>query len=375
MSSAVESLAGALSHLDEAERYRYLAGLLSALAETNSSCGNGRFSAEQAKELARKVQVLDKSRADLEDQLRAVRDDLRDRENRLKTEQDRVADLQGRMESQRNRLDALEKERADLDSQLIARSAELHESEKAREDALLQSQRTSGGEERRRIQSLEQECAQLRAQLNDAQSGAERLREEKNARIEQLEQDVRTAQTTGAQSSAQLPEALWNRLVAAGLAASGSLPTPQSLQRVVEALIETAGFIIEFDKMMKVFLTRYARRRKDLNLAWQGYTSGDSIQQVLQKVLSPGLGITTIQGLRGKLRICNRWVQANMASCDATLESLCDVLRDQLRLFGREQGNKATVGEFLEQGGHDKFQVQIGDLQSKKLEDVFSLGV
>ncbi|MEP0841087.1 MAG: hypothetical protein HRF43_00050, partial [Phycisphaerae bacterium] len=312
----------------------------------------------------------------LEDQLRTATDDLRDRETRLATEQKRVADLQGRLEAQRGRLETLEKERLDLESQLVARNAELHEAEKTRDDLLLKSQRAgSGAEERKQIQALEQECAALRSQLSQVQGELNQLREEKNARIAQLEEEVRAAQSAGSANATQIPQTLWNRLAAANLAAAESLPTPQSLQRVVEALIETAGFVCEFDKLMRKFLAKYTRRRKELELAWQAYTRGDNIQQLLVKVLSPGMGLTTIQGLRGKLKICLRWTQANMTSCDATLESLTDVLRDQLRAFVREKGNKATVDEFLEKSGHDHFQSQMAELQSKKLEDVFSLGV
>ena len=370
-----DSLLSLFSNLEEPETYRLLADLLADLAERRRSGANGRAGAEQLKELSRKLVATQKDKADLEFKLQTAMADLRDREERLGLELARIKDLDARVKEQHARLTTIETERANLESQLIARNTELHAAELDKESLTLQAQRSAAAaESRKELQALEQDNAQLRQQLTAARAETEQLRVEKGKRLNELEEELRKSKVAGSSSSEASLAPLWTRLATARLAPGGVPPTPQAGQRLADAFVDMATFVTDLDDALRRLLPKYTKRVKPLSMVWQGYAAGESFQQVIFKLLDPAGGASLSGILRMKLKVCAKWANATLIGSDAALEFIESELRNRLQEFNRGRGNRASVADFLAGSGHEEFQSRMAQLHSEKVAELFQSG-
>ncbi len=140
----LKPLSAALLSMEEAERYRQLANLLTALGEhVAAGGGRSRASVEQLEQLSRKLQQLDQDKANLEDQLKTSQADLEHRQKQAQAEQLHAQDLQRVVDDQRQRLLAMQKELSEVQTQLVARNGEVHQLQTQQEALTLKLQRAT----------------------------------------------------------------------------------------------------------------------------------------------------------------------------------------------------------------------------------------
>ncbi len=377
-SAAFEPVRAALSRADEPERYHLLASLLLELEHQSRGRANGQgASAEQFKEATQKAQQSAKQVADLEDGLRTVRAELAHREKQLEAEQARARELQAIVNSQRSRLELIQKQVTEFETQLVARNSDLHRVEVEKDSLLLKLQRAelqSG--DRRQIEGMEESKRQLGGEIEGLRAQLEQLRTDKNAEIDQLKTELQAVHGKTALGADTMLAALWQRMATAKppLAKGHIQPQPQAGERLVDSFVELARFVHDFDKDMRVFLTKYTKHSPAVRKPWSVYAERDDLHQIIQEIVDPVAG-KHVGVLRMKLKVCHKWAFAAMVASDSTIESIASELRAHLMgEFGAGSDPNCKVKDYLKKGGNDAFMEHMFKLLSDKLAEVFGYG-
>lgn len=372
-------LGDALANADEAERYRILAAFFSQFAEhcrdgTSRSGGPG----DQVASLAKKLQELEKRKADLDDQLRTVQADLAHRQKQLDAEIARGRELEAVCTSQRARLTAMEAQTSRLEAELVNRNQDLHRAESERESLQLKLQRAQlASGDTRRLEALEDEKRQLAAQVEASRVEMEQLRKDKNGEIERLTADLARTQGRSSQNADVLLASLWQRLASTKppLVTDGHLqPTVQAAERLVDTLVEMAGFVHKLDQDMRPNLDGFTQPDTELRRLWSVYKEQCDVLQTIRQTIAPVQG-KHVGALKMQLKVCRNWVFAALVSCDSTIEWIADELRSHmLGPFGAGSNPKCTLKDYVKMSGPEAFLEHMRKLRSQKLAEVYGRG-
>jgi hypothetical protein len=378
-SAALLSLAAALKGCGEAERYHLLASAFSALAEQTSS-GKARAEAgsdASLKEVTGRLQILAEQKAALEDDLAGCKADLAHRTAQWQAEQARAAEQARIIDEQRKRVEALQKQRTELQTELDAKSSTLHQTELERERILLRLQRleTQQGDESKTLR-LESDRRALATENERVRCELEQLRAEKDREIERLKGELAAVGSATVKGVASQLKQLWERLAAVKppLAEGYAVPTVQAAERLVDAFIELVRFVDDFDKSMRVFLDKYTRYLQSVKVPWDVYAKGDDVYQLARQAIAVK-DPRPVGLLKMKLRMLHSWCQAAMIGADAAVESIASELDAHLRgELGLGVDANRRIRDFLREDGHEKFLERIRELRSRKLAETFGRG-
>jgi hypothetical protein len=377
-SARIVLIGEALAKADEPERYRMLAAFFNQFAER---CRNGAGSpggGEQVVALGRKLQELEKRRADLEDQLRTVHADLAHRQKQLEAETARGRELEAVCSSQRGRLDAMEAQASKLDAELVNRNQDLHRIESEKDALLLKLQRAQiATGDTSRLEALEDDKRQLAAQVEALRVEMGKLRQDKNGEIERLTADLARVQGQASQSADAVLASLWQRLASAKppLVTEGHLqPTVQAAERLFDAFIEMAGFVHKFDQDMRPNLDGFTQPDPELKRLWNVYKEQCDICQTIRQTVAPVQG-KHVGALKMQLKVCRNWAFAALVSCDSTIEWIADELRSHLLgPFAAGSNPKCTLKDYVKMSGPEAFLEHMRKLRSQKLAEVYRRG-
>ncbi len=369
----------ALARADEPERYRMLADFFSQFAERcRDGSGRSGAAAEQAAAVAKKLQDLEKRRADLEDQLRTTQADLTHRQRQLDAETARARELESVYNNQRTRVEAMEAQTAKLESELVNRNQDLHRLESENEALQLKLQRAQiASGDTSRLEALENDKRQLAAQVEDLLARTEQLRKDKNDEIERLTADLARVQSRSSQSADALLASLWQRLADAKppLVAEAHLqPTVQAAERLVDAFIEVAAFLHKFDQDMRPNLDNFVQPDPELRRLWNVYKEQCDVCQTIRQTIAPVRG-KHVGALKMQLKVCRNWAFAALVSSDSTIEWIADELRAHLLgPAGAGANPKCTLKEYVKMSGPEAFLEHMRKLRSQKLAELYSRG-
>lgn len=373
----MQPLRAALLAVREPERYRVLAALLTELAEHSPSEGGRAAPGEELEALARKVQVLEKEKASVEDTLRTIRADLDLKDRQLQAEQARATEIQQIINDQRSRLQNAEQELQNVEAEVVARNNELHRAEVKIEELELQWQRAEvAGRDHSRIDGLESGKRELAAQVEELKGQMEQLRADKDAQIEQLKDERARAESVSSESADKLLTDLWQRLAVAKppLAEGHIAPNRQAGERLVDAFIELVRFVDDFDKSMRVFLGRYTKHHPSVKVPWDAYANGGELLEFVRRTVAPQGG-RPVGPLKMRLRLLYSWTQAGMVGSDAAIESIGSELQGQLMgSVGAGSDPNRKIRDYVRDDGHLLFLQHIKELRSLKLAETFGRG-
>ncbi len=204
----------------------------------------------------------------------------------------------------------------------------------------------------------------------------ERLRTDKDARIEQLEEQLRHSQSGAGASADALLAALWRRLASAkpALADGHVQPTVQAAERLVDALIELVRFADDFDKGMRVFVGNYTKHHPSVKVPWDVYAKRDDVYKTAQQTVAPQGG-KPVGLLKMRLRFLYSWTQASMIGCDSAIESIASELYTHLMgPVGAGSDPNRKIKDYLRGDGHELFVQHIRELRGQKLAEFFGRG-
>ena len=383
MSGTSELLAplhAALLNVAEPERYRLIASLLLELAESSqaSTSGQDTMSTEQAEAMAKKIQAIDQERATLDDALKTSRADLARSSTQLEAEQTRGRELQEIIDDQSVRLKTLQDDQSNMEAEVVAKNAALHKLEVAKDELTLRVQRAEiAGKDTSKADAIELGKRDLTRQVEELKEQMEQFRQEKDADLEKLKEELRGSKASASDGGDALLAGLWERLANANpsLGEGHVTPTTQSVERLVDAFIELVRFVHDFDQSMRVFLTRYTHYQATVRVPWEAYARGDDLLTVARRTVAPKGG-RPVGILKMRLRLLYSWTEAAMIGSDSAIESIASELEAYLRgpdVLGSDP--KKTVREFIHPlDGPEKFIQQMRELRSTKLADAFGRG-
>lgn len=378
-SALLEPLRTALTGFDESQRYRLLATLLNGLADGSASRQAGRVPPDQQAEgLGKRIVTLESDLANCEDLLRVARADLSHREKQLELEQVRVKEFQKIADDQRARSDALKKQVADLEAQLVARNNDLHQAESLAETLQLKLQRAElAAGDMSALDSRDEANRKLAAQLDATRAEMAQLRADKDAEIERLKTQVSETAAQGAGGADAMLRSLWERLAKPKppLAEGHLTPTVQSAERLVDAFIELARFVHDFDQSMRPFLSEYTKHHPSVKVPWSVYAERDDFYEIIQQTVSPKTG-KHVGAIRMKLKLCRAWAFAAMVGGDSAVRSIASELGNHLRgEHGIAADPNFKIRDYLKNDGPELFQDHMLKLRSEKLAEVYGHGV
>lgn len=366
-----------LSKTDEPSRYRLMAALLAEVAEQARSGIGGYAATDADKSSAKRIQALAEEKATLRDTLAATKADLAHRETQLESEQTRAEELQRIVDDQRTRLEAGQREQADLEAQLVAKNAELHRIHVDHEAQALKLQRAErDASGRDRIDALEKELRERTAQIAELGEQSDRLRADKDAEIEQLAEQLRKSESGAAQGADELLAAIWQRFASAkpSLAEGHIQPNPQAAEHLADAFIELVRFADDFDKAMRVFLGEYTKHHASVKVPWDVYAKRDDVYESARKTIAPQRA-KPVGLLKMRLRFLYSWSQAAMIGGDSAIESLASELQAHMMgPAGAGADANRKIKDYIRDDGHYLFMQHIRELRGKKLAEAFGRG-
>ena len=209
----------------------------------------------------------------------------------------------------------------------------------------------------------------------------EQLRVDKDAEIEKLASARDTARGEADRSADALLADLWDRLasVKPPLAPGGQQPNVQAVERLVDAFVEFAKFVQEFDQSMRPFLTRYTRDEApnvpSVRRPWEVYAGRDDLWEVIAQTIA-AKGGKHVGALRMKLRLCREWALAALVGSDATVEFIGSELQAHLQTdeCAMRSDPNIRVRDYLRQSGPDIFQARMRQLRSRKVAESYTGG-
>ncbi len=371
----LEPLLEALAKAKASDRHRLLGSWVVELAQhSQDGTGRGGASADQLEELTKKVQRLDREKADLEDALKTTQADLARREKQFEAEQTRAEELQQILNEQRERMETVQKEHADLDEQVVARNAEIHRLESERDELLLKVQRAelAAGDDTR-TDAAEAAKRELGAEIESLRAELDQLREEKNAEIDKLSDEKNQLAARAAKGADALLLTVWDRLASAKppLSQGGIQPETQAADLLVDTFIELGHFAAKLDDDMRLFLGKYSKHHPAVNRPWQVYASRDDFLAMIEQTIQPS-GTGQIGAFRMKLKAFGRFMFAAMVSCDTVIESIASELQAQLMgdQFAGADPN-CRIRDYLKHDGHELFMEHMLKLRADRMAKVF----
>ena len=377
-SEVLAPLRAALDDADESGRYRLLASLLGGLADRqDSERGRTRVSEEQIEALRGKTQMLEETKAELEDSLRLARADLSRSQATLEAEQAGGRELRQVADDRSERAEALRKRVAEMEAELVDRNNAVHRAESEKEDLVLRLQRAElAAGDTSSLEQRDEANRQLVRELERVREDADGIRAEKDAEIERLRAELAaTGAGKGAEADALLA-GLWDRLASAkpALIKGGEQPTVQAAERLVDALIELVRFTDDLDQSMRPFLAEYTRDDPAVKVPWGVYAERAQFRPLVEQVLAPVKG-TPAGALRANLKTCHRWVFSGMLANDVALKSVASELQSQLRgEHGTGADPNMKIMDYVRSDGHELFMDHMLKVRSGKLVEVYGHG-
>ena len=369
----IRPLRDALAGADESSRYRLLAALLSELADVKA--GDPRpGTASQVEALSKKTRALTEQKASLDDKYKAAQADLDRRTTQLEAEQKRGHELERINEEQRARLDALQKQVADIEAQLVAKNAELHKAHAEHDKLLLQVQRAElERDDHSKLDRVTASKRQLSKEAEALRSEMEQLRADKDEQIARLNTELVQARTQDA-GTVDIPfSELWARLGAAKppLADGNVEPNLQCALRLVDAFIELVRFVDDFDKLIRPFLSKYTKHHPPVKVPWEVYARRDDPLTTVRQALAP-VGGKPIGVVRATLRGLYAWMEAAMVAGDVAIERTASELHSMATgpASAGSDPNR-TIKEFIRDDGHELLLQRIRELRARMMEETF----
>lgn len=375
----LEPLRDALADLGEPQRYRLLAELMTTLATQAGTGDNGRAEADSAhlQQLGDRVRELSETKADLEDQLRGTQADLDHRTKQFEAEQTRAEDLQALADDQRKRLDELQSNFKDTETQLVARNSEVHKLEVDRDELRLQIQRLQmRSEDTSSVDSLAQERNDLVEEVESLKTELDELRMNKDAEIERLKDEARVARQQKSLGSDNILMTMWDRLASArpSLVQGGAQPTVEAGEKLLDVFIEFTRFVHELDQDMRVFLNKYTKHQQAISRQWQVFAARDDFLKIVEQTIQP-VGGRNVGVLRLKLKAFRKFLMSAMVGCDSAMESIQSELIAQLKSPDFAGGdNNLKITKYIHNMGPELFMEHMFRLRSEKMAQVFAYG-
>jgi len=375
----IESMRSVLAEVDEPERYRLLARLFGELADIGVSGGlrGGAEAGEPLRNLSKKVQSLAEEKANLADVLATTRADLAHRTAQLDAERARADEQQRVIQDQRTRLETLQRERGELDTERVAGNAALHKAETERDRLQLQLQRAEiAGADLSRFDRLEAGRREAASEVERLRAAYEQLRLDKDAETERLKGDLSRSAGAGSQAADVMLTALWQRLASAKppLVEGHIPPSVQAAERGMDALVELARFADDMDKSMRVFLDRYTKHHPSVKVPWEVYTQREDVWETARQTLAVRGG-RPVGLLKMRLRVLYSWCQAAMIGADSAVESIASELQAQLcGPVGTQSDANRRIKDYIRDDGHYLFMERIRELRSLKLAETYGRG-
>ena len=373
-----EPLRVALLGVPEAERYRLVCAFFADLAQGPGPRAVGAGADhERLEALSKKVQRLGEEKALADDALAAAKADLEHRAKQLDAEQQRSKELERIAGDQRTRLQAAQTQVGELEQQVTAKTAQLYEAENQVEALRLKLQRADlAGRDTTRVDTLEDARRGLGVQLEQARAELERVRTEKDAAIEQLKTELGTSRGASGAGGDAVLAGLWDRLALAKppLAPGGCHPSVKAAERLVDALVELARFVHDFDQSIRPFLNSFTRYNPTLARPWDVYARSPGLEETVREVIDAERG-KPAGVLKMRLLGLKRWTLAALIGCDTTLESIAGELEQHLRgQVGMEADPNRRVKDYLRDDGNQLFHEHMRGLRGQKLADVYAHG-
>jgi hypothetical protein len=369
-----EPLRNALVQASESDRCHLLAKLFHELSRlTDAGLSSGSVD-ERLRSATRKLQAAGELRASLEDRLATTQADLALSRTQLEAEQVRANQQQQIIADQRARLDSLQKDRTQLDAELVAKNAALHRLESENEKLTLQLQRSAaqGGDTSRRDR-LETEKRDLLVELEKARNALAQVRTDKDAEIEKHKGDLtRTRAAQAVEADAMLAQ-LWERLarVRPSFVEGHVPPNLAAAERLVDGYIELARYADETDKSLRVFLEKYTKHHQSVRVPWEVYAKREDVLETVRQTLAVKGG-GPVGLLKMRLRVLHSWLQAALIGSDSAAESIASELEFHLRgPLGTASDPNRKIRDFLRDDGHYLFMEHIRELRSQRLAETF----
>ena len=373
----LQPLRAALGKAPEPERYRLLAALLTDLAEQTAARPGGADPA-QAEALAKKLARLGEENALIDDTLAATKADLEHRAKQLDAEQQRAKDLERIVNDQRTRMKAAQDQIAELEDQVVAKNAQLHQVESEAETLRIKGQRAElAAGDTSRVDKLAEERRGLEVQVQQLRGELDQLRKDKDAVIEQLKGELTAARSATAGSGATVLASLWDRLAQAKppLAPGGQTPGVPAAERLFDAFLEMTRFMQDFDQSLNPFLTSFTRHNQAVAKPWDVYARSPALHQVIREVVDIERG-KPAGVLKMRLMALKRWAMAAIIGGDSALESIAHELEEHLRgPVGMATDPNRKIRDFMRDDGHQLFHQHIRELRSQKLGEAYAKGV
>ena len=378
-SSAVElfePLGAALLKLPEPERYRAIGAFLVELAGRQESAGRGP-NGPDSDGLSKRLQRLGEEKAQLDDALAAAKADLALRAKQLEAEQQRSQEMERILGEQRTRLQTSQKELGELEAQLVARNKQLHDAENQVEQLSVKLQRVElKAGDSSRVNTLEEDKRGLSVQVEQLRKELDQLRTDKDAVIEKLKTDEGTARASAGSGGDALLLALWDRLAQTKppLAPGGVHPNERAAERLVDALIELARFVNDFDQVLRPFLSSFIRHSPTLARPWDAYARSPDLHEVIREIIDVEHG-KPAGVLKMRLLGLQRWALAAIIGSDTAIESIAHELEQHLRgSVGMQSDPNRKLRDYIRDDGHHLFHEQMRELRNQKLAEAYTHG-
>jgi hypothetical protein len=372
-SALLEPLGTALLKLPEPERIRLLGTLLIDLAGRQEA--GSPVAGSETEALGKKLHRLGEEKAVLQDELAAAQADLARRAKQVEAEQQRSGELERIVNDQRVRLQSAQKDVGELEEQLVAKNRLQHATENQIEALTLRAERaerksgdTSG------VESLEDDKRTLAVQVDQLRSDLERLRGDKDREIEEVKSAAELARPEAAEASGAVLGALWQRLARGKpvLVQGGARPTPQAAERLIDAFLEMARFVSDFDQGLRPFLGSFIKHNQALARPWDVYARSPALQDVVREVIDVEHG-KPAGVLKMRLLGLQRWTLAAIIGADTAIECIANELETQLRgSAGLAADPNRKVRDYLREDGHHKFQEKVRELRGQKLAEAYT---
>ncbi|HUU85577.1 MAG TPA: hypothetical protein VM243_18915 [Phycisphaerae bacterium] len=324
--------------------------------------------------MGKRLQELDAERARLTDLLAAAKRDLETATKQATAGQARLADLEAQLADQRPRLKQVERERQDLEAELVAKNTELHQAQVENERLLLQSQRAElHVEQDDRADRLAEGQRDLGVQIEKGRADADQLRADKDAEIEALKDELHKERQRTAEGADKVLAELWDRLAQAKpkLAEGHLQPNVQAAQRLVDTFIELAKFVDDAEKTLRVFLGKYTKDHPAVKVPWDAFAKSDEFYKTVHQIVTPKGGKPA--GLaKMRLRVLYAWIEATMLASDSAIESIASELETQLQgTLGVAEDPNRKVKDYLRDDGHHLLMQRIRELRNQRVAETY----
>jgi hypothetical protein len=372
----LEPLKTALASADEATRYGVLSSLFSELAE-RAVVDATKLQSGRLEELSRKLSILAEEKAAINDMVVTTKADLSSRQIQLDGERARAAELERVINDQRARLETVQQQLRDRESELVARNAEVYEARAETDKRLLQAQRAElKASDQSKLHALEASRMELSSRAESLRAELEQLRAEKNEEIDRLKAELRAAQSGASESGGELLAELWQRLASEKppLVEGHIPPNVHSGERLFDSFVHFVRFVDAMEGDVRVFLSKYTKHNDALKVPWEVYAKSAEVYKTVQEMLDPRGG-KPVGPLRMRLKMLNAWIHAAAVANDSAIESIASEL--QSHLMGEEgvgSDPNFKIKDYVRKDGHYLFMEHMRRMRDQAMADVYARG-